>query len=50
MSLTRIVLPALNAVARFLARVRLYQSIVLYGESRRLPADIVARIGAAGKK
>jgi hypothetical protein len=44
MSLTRIVLPALNAIARFVERVRLYQSFVLYTETRRLPEDALDRL------
>ncbi len=50
MSLTRIVLPTLNAVARFVARVRLYQSFVLYIQSRGLPEDAIARLRLDGDK
>ncbi len=44
MILTRFMLPALNAVARFVERVRLYQSFVLYTQSRRLPEDALERL------
>jgi hypothetical protein len=44
MILTRFVLPALNAISRFVERVRLYQSFVLYTQSHRLPEDAIARL------
>jgi hypothetical protein len=50
MSLTRIVLPALDAIARFVERVRLYQSFVLYTQSRRLPEDVLDRLRMGGDK
>lgn len=48
MSLTRIVLPALNAIARFVERVRLYQSFVLYTQSHRLPETALERLRHGG--
>jgi hypothetical protein len=48
MSLTRIVLPALNAIARFVERVRLCQSFVLYTQTRRLPEAALDRLRLGG--
>ncbi|HSP25575.1 MAG TPA: hypothetical protein VLQ65_10385 [Saliniramus sp.] len=50
MFLTRIVVPALNAIARFVERVRLYQTFVLYIQSRGLPEDAIARLRLDGDK
>lgn len=48
MPLTRIVLPALNAIARFVERVRLYQSFALYAQSRGVPEDAIVRLRLDG--